>query len=130
MATVTGNNQVSLSFTQVNSTGLITPLKLTASIGFNPAYGTSGTAANQVNLFYAASVTLASTTLALDLTALTDLAGTAVNMLRVRELIIQSTDTVAAKLLKVYAAASNGWAFIPPVANFQTIPAGGVLSLE
>lgn len=124
MAVITGSQRIQTNFTQVNTTGLIVPISFPATIGYTPNYG-NGSAANQVNLLYAANVTLASTTAVLDLTSLTDLAGAAVNMVRVRELIIQSTDTVAAKILKLYAASSNGWGFIPLIATFQTITAGG-----
>lgn len=124
MAVITGSNRVQVNFTQVNSTGLITPLSLPATIGFTPNYG-NGTGANQIDLMYAANVTLASTTAVLDLTALTDLKGAAANMARIRELIIQSTDTTLTKLIKLYASASNGWAFLPLVASFLTIPCGG-----
>jgi hypothetical protein len=129
MAVITGSQRIQTSFTQTKSTGVITPLSLGATIGFTPNYG-NGTGANQVDLMYSAAVTLASTTSVLDLTSLTDLAGAAVNMARVRELIIQSTDTTLTKLLKFYAASSNGWTFIPLVATFLTIPAGGCLHMS
>lgn len=56
---------------------------------------------------------------------LKDLNGNAFSIARCRFAIFQNLDPTATHLVEIYAAASNGWTVLPPVANFQTIPANG-----
>ena len=56
--------------------------------------------------------------------------GNTLAMARIRELIIQNTETTLTHILKVYAPASNAITWLPPVANFLTVPPGGVLRIS
>lgn len=131
MAVVTGTVSMNASFSQTNTIGLITPLTFQAAI--NQIHGTyaNGTGAGLIDLMFASAYTLASTTALLDLTAMSDLAGAAVNMARVRELMIQITDTTSTHSLTVYANSASGWGFLPPSGSPLTaFPNGGFLRLS
>lgn len=56
--------------------------------------------------------------------------GNTLAMARIRELIIKNTETVLTHILKVYVPASNAISWLPPVANFLTVPPGGVLRIS
>lgn len=85
-----------------------------------------------VDQLYAAVGSLASTTTTLhfETATLHDPFGNTLAMARIRELIIKNTETTLTHILKVYAPASNGIAWLPPVANFLTVPPGGVLRIS
>jgi hypothetical protein len=85
-----------------------------------------------VDQVYAAKLSLASTTQTVHFQTSTakDPFGNSLAMLRIRELIIQNTNTVLGQDLKVYAPASNGITWLPPVANFIPIRPSGVLRLS
>lgn len=125
MANVVGTATVNLAFTQTNSAGLINPLSFQAVVNqINGSYA-NGTGANQLNLMYASQFSLSSSTLAIDLTSLTDLAGAAVNMLRVREFVVQVITTASGQNVTVYASASSGWSVLPGSASAISVLANG-----
>jgi hypothetical protein len=67
-----------------------------------------------------------STTQTLNLNSgLKDLNGNAFSIARCRFAIFQNLDPAATHLVEIYADATHGWTVLPPVANFQTIPANG-----
>ncbi len=96
------------AFTELISTGLITPNTLAATINRNITYG-NGTGSGQYDMLYAEKLTLAGTPTTLDLQSLTDLNGAALNFLRIREFIIQSQATTAAYTLTVGGAGAGAW---------------------
>ena len=70
----------------------------------------NGTSANQADKVYAVSGTISSgTPLDLDLTALTDVFGVAVNMAEVVGFLLRNKSTTATQTLTVGNAASNAW---------------------
>ncbi len=85
-----------------------------------------------VDQLYGETNSLASTTQTIHFETATakDIFGNTLAMLRVRELIIQNTETTLSHVLKVYSSASNGIAWLPPVGNFLTVPPGGVLRIS
>lgn len=110
MAVIGGTSQLSAGFNQTISSGVITSQTIPASIALTTQYA-NGTGAGQVDLIYAKQLTfVASTPQTLDLTALTDLGGGAVNFARVRELVIQIVTTTAGFNLTLGDAAANAWA--------------------
>jgi len=137
MAVVTGTAGLILNFYEMITSGVITPQNLQAGIGIPaslPGFAalsfTNGTGAMQVDTVYGMPLTLSASTLTLDLTSLTDLRQNAINFARVRVLGLVNTDTTAAHTVKVYADATNGWAVLPPVANYLTLYANnGVIAL-
>jgi hypothetical protein len=121
---------VSLAPTQVNSTGLITPISIgvtlsAPAIALSSVNYTNGTGAGQIDLMYEAAISLASTTQTFDLTALTDPAGAAVNFARVRELFVLNYTASAGFDLIVETGAANGWQFVPAAAAPYTCFANG-----
>ena len=136
MAVVVGTAVQNISFTQTVSSGLINPYSIVPAIAAPGVPGASinyanGTAAGLVDLLYEKQFSLASTTTTLDLTSLTDAGGGAIVFARIRELIVYVYDASAAHLIKVYAGASNGITWVPPVANYlQVAGNGGSLRLS
>jgi hypothetical protein len=129
---VIGNSTLSLSATQTLTTGLITTQKpqgaMTFGAGGSGAAYTNGTGAGQIDQIYQRQLTFVASTLqTIDLTALPDMASPQVNqsLARVRELWIEVTDIVLTHTLSVAQGASNGWAFLPPIANGLTAMPGG-----
>ncbi len=125
---ITGTVNFNASFVEQVTTG-ITPYAIPLAIAQNLSY-TNGTASGQVDTIYSKSFSLASTTLALDLTTVTDPGGNAVVFARVREFIVTVTSVTAGFNLKIYAGASNGVVFLPVVANFVTCPYGGTFRIS
>ncbi len=119
MAVVVGTQSFSASFTQTVTSGLTVTQTPRGAVTQSLSY-TNGTAANMVDFLYAKRLTLAvSTPQTIDLQALADIAGNTVNMLRVREFIVQVVDTTLSHTVLVEAGASNGWAILP---------AGGIIA--
>lgn len=114
MAAVTGSISTNTSFSQTPSNipgSSITPLTNAQTIKFQVS--TSGTAADQVDLKYSATLTFtASTAQTLDLTSLTDVYGGAVNFARVKSITISMKSTTDGATLTLGAAGSNPWAAI------------------
>lgn len=111
---VTGNVTFTASFNVLKSSGLINPEPFSQAIQQNVSYA-NGTGSAQVDTFYAAQLTLAAAPTTLNLTSLTDPAGNSINFARVRELIVQNTNSANPGFdVKVEAASSNGVAFLPP----------------
>lgn len=110
MAVVKGSSQLTLTFSELISAGVVSPVNLSASLPITTQYS-NGTGANQVDLIYSKQLTLAaSTPQTLDLTSLTDLAGGAANFARVRELLIEVVDETVDHNVTLGNAASNAWA--------------------
>ena len=126
---ITGTLTFNASFVEHVATGVITPYDIPAAISANLGYAT-GTASGQVDTIYSKAVSLASTTLALDLTTLLDPAGIPITFARVREFIVVVTSVTASFDLKVYAGASSGVVFLPVVANFLPVRYSGSLRLS
>jgi hypothetical protein len=53
--------------------------------------------------------------------------GNTLAMLRLRELIIQNVTVTSGFDLQAYSPSSNGITWLPPVANYLTVRAGGLL---
>jgi hypothetical protein len=131
------NGQVSTIFAlqEQIATGVLQtinyPLPITNTVNYPTAAG-GGTAAGQLDTIYAAQLTLAGTTIALNLhTGLIDPAGNAISFARVREFVVQVVTATAGYSVEVYAGASDGWPFLPPVANPLTAqPNGGMVILR
>lgn len=71
---------------------------------------TNGTAANQIDLIYAGTISLASSTpQTLDLTSLTDVLGGAVALARVKLIAIKNKSTTDGQNVTAGNAASNAW---------------------
>lgn len=130
MANVSGICAASLAPSQVNSSGLVTPATAsvtlqTPSVTLASINYSNGTGAGQTDLMYESQQTLASTTLTIDLTSLTDPFGGAINFARVRELFVLNYTATAGFDLIVEQGASNGFAFVPPSANAYKCFANG-----
>lgn len=128
---VTGLLTCSASFTQI-PTGLLAGSQgftqtLTSPLQFNNAVGVNF----GVDQMYSASFSLASTTSTVHVqnASLKDPFGNTLAMLRIRLIMVLNTETTLTHILKVYAPASNAVPWLPPVANFLTVPPGGVLLL-
>ncbi len=118
----TGTVNTNFSFTEAISTGLVTANNLNATIGRSITYA-NGTGSGQIDMLYAKKLTLAATPTTLDLTALTDLNGDALNFLRIREFIIQNLATTAAYVVTVGGAGSNAWlGFFGTTTSTLTMP--------
>ncbi len=132
MAVVIGNSTLSLSATQTLTTGLTATVKPTGAMTFGAggsgAAYTNGTGAGQIDLMYSRQLTFVASTLqTIDLTALPDMGIPVVNqnLARVREFWLEIVDIVLTHTLNVAQGASNGWAFLPPIANGLTAMPGG-----
>jgi hypothetical protein len=129
-ATVTANITFSASFSESISTGLISPLYVGQGVSQTDTYS-SGTGSGQADTPYAAQLTLvASTPQTIDLTALKDPAGNAINFARVREFIVQNTATTAGYDCKVYAGTTNPVAWLPPSASAIYCRYGSVIRIS
>jgi hypothetical protein len=127
MGVVTGTAKHDWQFQQAVSSGLITPETLAAQIVAPAVPGatlnyTNGTNALQVDQLYGKAITLNATNSTIDLTSLPLIDGTTAAGGRVRELILFNPDANAAHLVKLYAGASNGASFLPPVASYLSVP--------
>jgi hypothetical protein len=110
-ATISGQVSFGASFQQTVA-GLVTyQIPLTISSG--TSYG-NGTSSGNVNLAYAAQLTLAGSPTTLNLQSITDPSGASITFARVREFVIQNTATTAGYDVKVEAGSSNGWSVLPP----------------
>ncbi len=111
MANVTGGVTPNSSFSITPSSGFVSgqqiPIGFPSSLSLQLA---NGTAANQVNLIYAATLTfVASTPQSLDLKSLTDPLGGTVNLARVKVIMVRVNSTTDAATLTLSPNASNGW---------------------
>ena len=131
--TVNGQIQQTVSFVETaalafNASAPYACALPSGNLTYNPATGGAG----NCDTLYALSTSLASTTLAINLFngSLLSPSGKACVFLRVREFIVVNTSTVAGDLLEVYATASTGVAWLPLVATYITVPAGGVFRMS
>ena len=131
--TVTGQIQQSVSFTEtaVLAFNAVAPYPCTLPTG-NLTYSAGTGGAGNVDTVYAANVSLASTTLAVNLfnASLVSPSGKTCVFLRVREFVVANLSTVAGDLLEVYATASTGVTWLPLVATCITVYPGGVFRLS
>jgi hypothetical protein len=111
MAAITGSVKAGSNWTQTNSTGL--PGALVANLPQNWQFtvSTSGNAADQANLKYTATLSLAAAPQVLDLTNLTDVFGGVVNFARVRSLAIRVKSQTDGQTLKLgySGVTANAW---------------------
>jgi hypothetical protein len=116
MATISGSVSLSATLTQskVTTSGDVST-NLTTTVKESLTYK-NGTAAAQLDLLYNNTYTISGTT-TIDLTALADnvTPGVTNSFARVREFIVINQSS--SNDLKVYQAASNGWASLPPSGN-------------
>lgn len=109
-------------------TGVISPYQIPSNISFQGIQFINGNGSPlTVDLAAWGTVSLASTTKLIDFSALPDPDGITQDWTggRVRILIVQATTTNTGFDLEVYADATNGIAWIPPVANFVTCRTNG-----
>jgi hypothetical protein len=130
MANVSGICAVSLAPTLVISSGLISQANIgvtisTPSVPLASITYANGTGAGAVDLMYEAAISLASTTLTIDLTSLTAPDGSAVNFARIRELYVLNYSATAGFDLLVEQGATNPWAYVPATANAFKCAANG-----
>jgi hypothetical protein len=112
MPTVTGSVKHQGAFSQTAPSTLpattpATSISVPQSWSFSVT--TSGTAADQTDLKYTQSLSLAASPTTLDLTNLTDVYGNTVNFKRVRSFAIRMKDTTDSHTLAIGNAASNAW---------------------
>lgn len=111
MANVTGSVKLVTATTQTPS-GLPGNSVSGASVQQSPGFtfGTSGTAADQVDTKYTASLTLtASTPQTLNLQALIDIYGNAISFKRVKTLTVTMGSTTDGQTVTLSPGASNPW---------------------
>jgi len=91
----------------------------------------AGTGPNQYDTTYGNSIKLAGAPMTLDLTNLTNADLSTTTFARVREYFFLDPDNAPTHVVKHYAGAANGWAPLPPVANYQTVAAeGGIIYMS
>lgn len=129
---VTGQVGLNMSVTQTATTGQINPGGQTLTNLIQQVYQYVNAGGGQkyaVDQVYATQITLASTTQTVHFETATakDPFGNTLAMLRIRDLFIQNITVTSGFDLKVYVPASNAITWLPPVANFLTVRAGGLL---
>lgn len=129
---VSGSIQFVPSFTEVISTGLLNSLSLPAGLNIQTNYLNATTGANTVDQIHGKVYSLTtSTPTTIDLTSLLDMNGNSMNFVRVRDFIVVNNDSNSTHTVQVSCGASNGWPFLPPVANALVLqPLGGVVWLH
>jgi hypothetical protein len=131
--TVTGTLNFNCNFQQTQTSGNINlnGSNLNETISQSLQYVNSTGVNYGVDQLYAKQITLASTTgvYAFQTGSLTDPFGNTLAMLRIRELIIVNLNTTLGQDLEVYATASTGITWVPPVANYLLCRAGGIIRL-
>src|SRR5208337_1375716 len=126
-AVVSGSVSAGASFQQAVS-GLVAyniPLSISAGTSY-----ANGTASSNVNLCYAAQLTLAGAPQTLNLQSITDPSGATITFARVREFWIQNIDTTAGHDVKVESGASNGVTWLPPAANYLPCRYGATIKIS
>lgn len=107
--TVTGSTRITSAAALVQSTGPLANQPVPIDNTINASFA-AGTAADLVDLAYAATLSFtASTPQDLDLTSLTNIFGAAVNFARVRSILIKPLGTTNGALLTLSPHATNGW---------------------
>ena len=110
-ATISGQVSFGSSFQQTISGLVAYNIPLTISSG--TSYG-NGTTSGNVNIAYAAQLTLAGTPTTINLQSCTDPSGASISFARVREFVVLNTALTAGYDVKVEAGSSNGVIFLPP----------------
>lgn len=108
MPNVSGNVNLTASFTETISSGVVTTQSLPASITQGLSYS-SGTGPGQCDLLYSKQLSLAGSATTLDLTSLADLAGSSYSFARVRELIITNLASTGGYTLTIGSASASAW---------------------
>ena len=129
---ITGSVVTNWSMQEQISSGVLANVNYPLPVTNTTNYSNAGTGAAQCDTIYAKQLTLAGAPTTLNLNAgLTDPAGNAIGFARVREFVVQVVTATAGDSVEVYAAASNGWTQLPPVANPLTAyPNGGIVALR
>lgn len=121
-ANVTGQVNITGTFTQVNATGIVAPtaaggtLSLQATLALSLQLANAAGVAMGIDQLYAAQLTLAASTTTLTFASgggLLDLAGGAIAMGRIRFFAVQVVTITAAFDVGIYKAASNGVSWLP-----------------
>lgn len=129
--TITGNVVTNFAFTEQVTVGVLAPQNLPVPIAQTTKYTTAGTATGECDTIFGKPLTfVASTPQTFDMQSMTDPVGNSIVFARVREFVVQNTSTTAGYNLTLYSTSSDGWPFIPPVANEITIPPGGMFVLR
>jgi hypothetical protein len=126
--TVNGQVQQTVGFAETATLAFNTAASYPASLpSGNLTYAAATAGALNCDTIYAAQVSLASTTLAINLFngSLLSPSGKACVFARVREFIVTVVSPTAGYLLEVYATASTGVTWLPLVATFITVCANG-----
>ena len=131
-AVLTINTTASINIAAVMSvtSSVITTKQIPATIASNLALVNSNGAALAIDLAAWGQLSLASTTQLIDFSSLADPNGTTHDWTggRVRLFVVQTVTTTTAYDLQVYADATNGVSFLPPVANYVPVRTnGGIL---
>jgi hypothetical protein len=127
---VTGTVTTNFNFSEKVTSGISAASGITAPLAITQttsSYTTTGTGSGQANLCFNEQVTfVASTPQTFNMQTWLDPFGNVLNFVRVREFVIQVFSTTAGFNIELYSAASDGVAFLPPIANFIPIYAGGM----
>lgn len=108
-AAVTGSFKCSVNGNQVPDVGFLTGQALSAARTLTTNFAATGTAADQVQKMYAATLTFtASTPQTIDLTSLTDIQGAALSFSSVRAIMVRHKGTTDGSSLSLSAGAANG----------------------
>ena len=109
--TFKGGVQAPVAFTQTPGTGFLNGQALSVPLALSIAYNATGTAADQIDLVAVKSFTfVASTMQTVDLSAMTDILGNAVNFAEVVLFAIRMESTTDAATLTLAPDVTNGWA--------------------
>lgn len=108
MAIVTGSITPNIAFNQTITSGFLTSTPIGIGLTLSVAF-TNGATADKINLIHAATYTFTSATpQTIDLSALTDIIGAAVNFARVRAIVVKMNSVTDGATLTLTAGASNG----------------------
>jgi hypothetical protein len=122
-AVTSGGVTVKPSFSQTISGATAADYAVPAEIANLGRQYSNGTGALQFDLLYNKKITLSAAAQTLDLTAVTDAAGGAINFARVREFILYNPSSFP---VTIGAAAATQWiGMLGTVTSTLTIPAGG-----
>jgi hypothetical protein len=109
MSNVTATYKLNTTSSQAAPAGPGTSTPLSRSLSLSASFSASGTNSDQVNLKYTNTIALNAANTTLDLTALTDDYGGAVNFKRVKSIFIKNKAATDGMNLTVAPGASNGW---------------------
>ncbi len=126
---VSGNVTLNASFTQTNSTGLVTPISAAALAQVTTTLQNLTGMPNGVDTLYANQLTLAAAATHINLFSATDILGDTVVFARVRFWIVQNITVTAGKLCNVYTRTGTDPVTWLPVTTSAALwaPPGGLV---